>query len=53
MPLFNYVCKCDKHVKELLVDKHDEIVLCECGRPMAKMVGAASLGGMDKIGRSK
>jgi len=52
MPIFNYECECGEHKQEL-VKKYDDKVKCDCGKVMTKLIGVPSLGGMDKLGRSK
>lgn len=53
MVTFDFKCKCGIVLIDKLVKKHDEIVLCECGKKMKKCISAPNIGGMDNLGRSK
>ena len=51
--LVDFRCVCDKaELKECRVED-DERERCSCGKEMVRLVGAPSLGGFDKLGRSK
>lgn len=52
MPIFDYSCECGTTKVNEFVRKHDDKVLCECGKQMKKGISAPSLGNMGANGIS-
>ena len=48
---FRCICEKKEHKESRVEDGERE--KCSCGKEMVRLVGAPSLGGFDKLGRSK
>ena len=51
--LVDFRCICEKKEHKESRVEDDERELCSCGKEMVRLIGAPSLGGFDKLGRSK
>ena len=54
MPIYSYVCPCNKEFDELLsMEERNKEVKCECGEVASKKISDVHLSGMYHLGRSK
>ena len=54
MPIFDYYCpSCNIEVKDVRVQKYDQVVECTCGKRLKKKISASNICGMDNLGRSQ